>query len=415
MNIALISIILFTLTIFIGIIKPKINLGIIAITFAFLVGILLMGLKEKQISELFPTNLFLMLVSITTFFGIAMQNNTLNNLSRLLVKFCRGNNKIIPISFFLITFLLSSIGPGNIAATAIIAPIALVITNKLKLNPLLMIIMVCTGANAGAFSPISPTGIISIGLISKIGISNIDIAIKIYLTAAVIQSISALAAYLLFKGYSAKNTNVNDIDQKINFSLKQGITILFIFLLVIAIAIFKFPIVLTATTLSFILFILNFAEGEKVIKKLPWDSILLVCGVTVLIGILEKAGGLELATTVIAKFGSVGYINGLLALITGLISAYSSSSGVVMPAFIPLVPGLIEKLGGGDIIKMIIAINVGSHMVDVSPLSTLGAISLASYIGTNKEKNILFRKLMIWGLSMAIVGAGLSYVFLDLM
>lgn len=415
MNIALISIILFTLTIFIGIIKPKINLGIIAITFAFLVGILLMGLKEKQISELFPTNLFLMLVSITTFFGIAMQNNTLNNLSRLLVKFCRGNNKIIPISFFLITFLLSSIGPGNIAATAIIAPIALVITNKLKLNPLLTIIMVCTGANAGAFSPISPTGIISIGLISKIGISNIDIAIKIYLTAAVIQSISALAAYLLFKGYSAKNTNVNDIDQKINFSLKQGITILFIFLLVIAIAIFKFPIVLTATTLSFILFILNFAEGEKVIKKLPWDSILLVCGVTVLIGILEKAGGLELATTVIAKFGSVGYINGLLALITGLISAYSSSSGVVMPAFIPLVPGLIEKLGGGDIIKMIIAINVGSHMVDVSPLSTLGAISLASYIGTNKEKNILFRKLMIWGLSMAIVGAGLSYVFLDLM
>jgi hypothetical protein len=53
-------------------------------------------------------------------------------------------------------------------------------------------------------------------------------------------------------------------------------------------------------------------------------------------------------------------------------------------------------------------------MVDVSPLSTLGAICIASIPASGAEKNLLFRKLMIWGLSMAVVGAILSFLILDL-
>ena len=54
------------------------------------------------------------------------------------------------------------------------------------------------------------------------------------------------------------------------------------------------------------------------------------------------------------------YINAVLAFITGVISAYSSSSGVVLPTFLPLVPKIIEQLGGGDSYRMAIAIAVGS-------------------------------------------------------
>ncbi len=53
---------------------------------------------------------------------------------------------------------------------------------------------------------------------------------------------------------------------------------------------------------------------------------------------------------------------------------------------------------------MITSINVGSHLVDASPLSTLGALCIACAAVT-ENKNSLFRHLLAWGLSMSVVGA----------
>jgi hypothetical protein len=53
-------------------------------------------------------------------------------------------------------------------------------------------------------------------------------------------------------------------------------------------------------------------------------------------------------------------------------------------------------------------------MVDVSPLSTLGALCLAALPETvNKAR--LFRQLLAWGLAMAVVGAGFAWMFLDVL
>ena len=54
------------------------------------------------------------------------------------------------------------------------------------------------------------------------------------------------------------------------------------------------------------------------------------------------------------------------------------------------------------------SMNVGAHLVDVSPLSTIAALCLAGVTGD--ESRALFNKLLAWGLSMAVVGAVLCYV-----
>ncbi len=61
-------------------------------------------------------------------------------------------------------------------------------------------------------------------------------------------------------------------------------------------------------------------------------------------------------------------------MVTGAISTYSSTSGVVLPAFLPTVPRLVARVGGGDPLAVALSINVGSSLVDVSPLSTIGAL-----------------------------------------
>lgn len=418
MNIALISLMALVTAIIIGCFKPKMNTGVIAITLAMMVGIYGAKLPMKTISAGFPTDLFLMLVSICLLFNMAHQNGTLEKLSKFFIKSVRGNPKLFPLLFFFLTFLLAAIGPGNIAATALMAPIGMAVAANAGISALLMSIMICTGANAGAFSPIAPTGIIGIGLMNKIGVNGNSMGMTVFLASAAIQSLSAISAYLIFKGYKASRTKKLDeflAKQKVEkFNKKQILTLLAIVILVLSVVFFKVQISLGAFALIVILSFIGAADEEKSIKNIPWGIILLVTGITILIGIMEKTGGLNMATSMIANISNGKTINSILAFITGIVSAYSSSSGVVMPAFIPLIPGIIAKLGAGDILKMIIAVAVGSHMVDVSPLSTLGALTIAS-ADEKEDKVKLFRNLLIWGLSMAVVGAAMAWVFLDLM
>ena len=77
---------------------------------------------------------------------------------------------------------------------------------------------------------------------------------------------------------------------------------------------------------------------------------------------------------------------------------------------LPLVPGLAKEVPSADVIAMISSINIGSHLVDTSPLSTLGALCIAC-AGEHEDKAKLFSKLLIWGLSMAVVGAVACVLF----
>ena len=96
-----------------------------------------------------------------------------------------------------------------------------------------------------------------------------------------------------------------------------------------------------------------------------------------------------------------------MAFTTGFISIYSSTSGVVLPAFLPTVPGLAAQVGGVEPLAIASSMNVGAHLVDVSALSTLGALCMAS-APKHEDSRKLFNKLMAWGLSMTVVGLDCS-------
>jgi hypothetical protein len=106
----------------------------------------------------------------------------------------------------------------------------------------------------------------------------------------------------------------------------------------------------------------------------------------------------------LARLATPGTVNGAMAFVTGLISTYSSTSGVVYPAFLPMVPGLVGQLGGGDPLQVALSINVGAALVDVSPLSTIGALCVAA-LPPGGDSRRLFRQMLLWGFSMVPVSA----------
>ncbi len=116
-----------------------------------------------------------------------------------------------------------------------------------------------------------------------------------------------------------------------------------------------------------ILTLVKAADEKSALRVMPWGVILMVCGVTVLTSMLEKTGGIDVFTSIVARLATHRTVTGLMALVTGLVSVYSSTSGVVLPAFLPSVPGLVAKLGGGNPLAIASSILIGGHLVDVSP------------------------------------------------
>jgi di/tricarboxylate transporter len=152
----------------------KVNVGIVSLAFAWLVGVYLGGLPLNTVIGAFPISLFLTLVGVTLLFGMAHVNGTLERLAAHAVRLCYGNAGLIPLMFFFVALGLSTIGPGNIATAALLAPMAMAIGHQAGVPPFLMILMVGNGAQAGALSPFAPTGVIVNGVMARIGLPDVE-------------------------------------------------------------------------------------------------------------------------------------------------------------------------------------------------------------------------------------------------
>ena len=134
---------------------------------------------------------------------------------------------------------------------------------------------------------------------------------------------------------------------------------------------------MVAIIIAALLILLRTVDEQKAIKGMPWGVILMVTGVTVLIAMLEKTKGLDLFTSGIAHVSTPATIAPIVAFGTGVVSVYSSTSGVVLPAFLPMVPDLAQRMGGIEPLPIAWSMNVGASLVDLSSLSTVGALFMA--------------------------------------
>lgn len=449
---ALASLVAIVIVVGISMLNEDLNIGILAIGSAIVVGSFFADLNAVQIMAALPIDLFMILVGVTFLFGIATTNGTLEKLTANAIRLAKGNTALIPLIIFLLITVITTIGPGNIATVALMAPVVMAIASRIGINAFLMTLLIVGAANGAAFSPIAPTGIISNSIVAKIapqlealGQSIGDLnsfGWKIHLNSEIAQLAANIGGFLLLGGWSwvikqrKSSLNIDDIAPRPSpFNKKQWMTLAAIGVLVLLVilpslsvtkALFS-PSVLKligtgksvnvgsiAFLLASVLLIFNAGDSKETVKSMPWPVIIMVCGMGILIDVMDKAGGLNALVNIIAAISDTTSITGVLALVTGVISAYSSSSGVVMPMFLPMVPGLIQELGGGSAAAMISSINVGSHLVDTSPLSLFGAICIAC-ADEKEDKGKLFRRLMIWGFSMAAVGAVICYVFFGLL
>jgi Na+/H+ antiporter NhaD/arsenite permease-like protein len=412
-------------------VREALNPGLVSIAFALVLAASALDLSAGDVLRLFPGDLFAMLLGITLFIAIAQVNGTMEKLTAHLVRLVGRRRLLLPLALFLLVTLVSTLGPGNIGATVLLAPAALAIGARVGLSGFLVTLLVIGAANGAGLSPLAPTGVISTGLVSKmagpLGIADPgELAWRVHGNAELTIGLLHIAGFLVFGGLAwlrRQRREAFDVERvaprPAPFDRRQRWTLAALALFVLLVVLPALPgardvlpdplrrvtanVGSVALLLTAALALVGSADVPAALRAVPWSVLLMVCGVTVLVETMERTGGTRLLVSLLGSISTPETLPFWLGLTAGLVSAYSSSSGVVIPMFLPLVPGLIGEHGGGDPASLVSSINIGAHLVDTSPFSTLGAICL-SFAATGEHRARLYRQLLAWGLSMAVVG-----------
>lgn len=170
--------------------------------------------------------------------------------------------------------------------------------------------------------------------------------------------------------------------------------------MVLIVLITKANVGLIAFLVGVILLLLKVADERKSISCIPWGTLVLVCGVGVLMNLAIKLKGIELLAKFLSTLMTESTASFIIGLTAGIMSWFSSTSGVVMPTLIPTVSSLMTAVGGNvSALDLVSAITMSAHTAGTSPASTGGALAMAAYAAnahiTPEQQNKLFIKMFI--------------------
>lgn len=401
MNPGLIALITLFLVIALGFLK-KINVGILAITGAGILSYLNPNFNPKNLAKGFSGSLFLTLLGISFLFCIIQNNGVLEKIVKSFVIKIGKKIILIPIIIYLVGLLVAAVGPGCIPAVILVLAISVPLAHKSGYNPIMLILIGSAATYAGRFTSITPEGILVNKLLNDQGIN--DIIMPLFINATLVTILLSIIFFFAYKGHKVKvieNGNNNQNDEELKFNTNDKLCLLGIITLIVFITVLKMDVGISGFIIGVFLILMKVDTEKNVLKIIPWNTIVMVTGVGVLMSFVISSGGIKLLTEYLSAImtnRTAGMISGIMA---GSMSWFSSTLGVVLPTLLPTVGGIIENLGSnippGDIVT---SIAVTSSFAGFSPMSTIGALVIAALssdaIFSKLDSKKIFMELLGW-------------------
>jgi len=406
----IISIIVLIATIAIGYFSG-INTGLLSIAVAMIFGHIV-GMKDKAIIAGFGAKLFLQLMGVMFLFSVANENKALEGIAKRAVALAGKRTNLIPLVCYFVAVVLSAIGCGCVPVMSLMAVFCAALAVEMQVSPILLIPMGLLGAQGGGTTPLTTTGILGATLAADNGIVE-NVATGLMAGQLMASTIFAIILYFILGGYKIKCENPVKMSDLPKFTKNQILSVLAILVVAVAVMFFGLDVGLCGFVAGTILLLLKCAPQKKVIAGIPWSTLILVSGVGVLMNVVMSAGGIDLLAQGLASIMTAKTAVPLISLTAGVMSWFSSTSGVVMPTLIPTVAPLLEALADPAVTAtaMVTAITASAHTAGNSPISTGGALGLASYCGLTHCSADEERKLFIKLFGVAALGVCFCVLF----
>lgn len=391
----------------------KVNTGLMAIAAALILG-RCAGVADKWLLNAFDSSIFLMLLGVMYLFCIAQENGTLELFAKKALALCKGRVKLFPPLLFVLSAVLSGIGPGLISVTALMAALIVALAREADVHPLKLLPFGTLGSFAGGLSSIAPSGIVAIQKAQESGIEGLAFPLlwKMALTNVLY---AAILYFFVFKWHKHKNQTARKQETVAEpiaaFNWKQWATLAGIVLTAL-LAVFQINVGLVAFAVSVLLTAIGAANEGAALKKLPWGTLVMITGVGILISLVTELGGIDLLQKALTALMGSATATGIITVLAGVMSWFSSASGVVMPTLIPLTGDIAASLPGVTPMALTIGVCIGAHLAALSPLSSCGGLMLAAYSSSPevdaKARNKMFGQLFAMSACGVVFGGILA-------
>lgn len=444
MSIHLIGIIVLILIFVVGTLRP-VNIGILALIATFAVGTLVAGEDVDALLAGFPPDLFVLLVGVTYLFGLAATNGTIEWIIDRVVGRLGDRPVLVPWVIFVAAAIPTMAGALGPAGVALLAPLCLRLGKRYGIDARMAAFMVCCGSSAGNFSPLNGLAVIAQGSASREGIElssaglffgnlayNIVLGVVVFLIFGGRRLFGVSSAQLLAdreeenpaaqraSGPAAGSGDADDgfeaigaaggtaLERKAPTKLRvdQIATIVVILAVATAALVFDFDIGFLALCGAALLHLVFPKTSKGADRRIVWTVVLLICGVVTYVGALQRFGTIDVIGDGIASLGSPLLIALLLCLVGAATSAFASSAALIGV----LVPLAAPFLAAGDIgaTALLTALAVSSTVVDTSPFSSVGALTIANADEADQAR--IYRSMLIWMAAMIITAPLVTFV-----
>lgn len=396
------------------------NLGLGAFAAAFLVGTAT-GIPSDEVTGFFPADFFILIVGVTALFTVAKINGTLDWMLDGLLRLVRGRALLVALVPFVAGALLAAFGTLPAAATAIVAPIALGLSARYGLPPLMMAVLGIMGILSGLLSPLAVYGVTAHQQSTSMGLGMPDHApvtlLVGSLTAGVVVCAGALTVTRFLgalptgrslvpagghtgsaAGDPAHAGRAPDRADAPALSVRVVTLVGMATVLVLSVG-FDMNIGYLGLTAACLQLLILRIEPAPAVARMPWGIVLLIGGLLTYIGVMQDLGAFERISDLLTIEGSAMLTLLLLCYIAGITSFAASSIAVFVTAM-PLLPAVVEA--GVSPVGAVLAVALSSVVVDINPLGITGGLILGA--APEETRPTLFRQLLLYGLVSVAVG-----------
>lgn len=402
----------------------KINAGMLAFAFAIIIAIVT-GTNFNTILGGFPTKVVMAMFTITFLFGFLTENGTEEWLAKKLMHLTSRIPKAVPYAIFFVALLLGATGGANTLFFAVTLAMPIGVAYGMSVWEVGAICVL--GSNGGSYAPISLHGTTARSLIEVAdnGVwadSAMTINWYIFFTAIIVYLVAITIYYFAFKNYKIQAVGTVEKPPKATSDQKLCLYIILIMVILMVVPFLlskMFPangtikfilkycdITLLATLGIVFLSLLGKGNTSEIIKKrVPWNTIVLIFGMGMLINLAAELGVLDFLVEYLKAMPTWLVVPAFL-FFAGVMSLFSSSLSVVYPTLIPIASGMCLANSNINPVAIFAGIVIGAATAAMSPMSMSGAFVMAGVPEETCSGDKLFKNLLI----MAFVSLGILVV-----
>ena len=408
--------------------KSHSNIGLLGIAFAFIIGSLFAGTPISTVIAYWPVKLLFVLFSMSLFFGYASQNGTFSALANRLIYLTKGVAWFSPIAIFLASFVVSGMGAGVLAGIVFVAPIGFEICSRAKFNPLLISVAVNVGALAGGGLPWTSGGPTNIGLIENAGFA-VEEAKRLAYTFGFTGIFSCVVLYVivyfLLKGYEALPIEIEkpkplDAVQKKNLIVMGAVIVLSAGSIILDL-IFDtrltnwcasyFDIQFLCIVGAIVCMMMKLGDEKTIFEKsIPWNSIVLICGMSMLMSVATHAGISGIIGSWLSTNVPDWALPAAFCFVGGVLSFFVSALSVVYPLMLPMILGIVDSGSSVSALTLITGLILTACYTGMSPFSQNGSLILVSVKDEKLSQSLIYKQftysfvLLVISILWALIG-----------